>query len=85
MRYIDSAPILKLDGGTRYYGTVVPINPNIDVFPQTHTAQLGDRWDTLAYTYLGNAALWYLLANANNAANGSIFVKPGTTVVIPEV
>jgi hypothetical protein len=85
MRYLEQAALLKLDAGKRYYGTVIPQNPVINQFPVTHQARMGDRWDTLAYKYLGNAALWYLLSNANDVVNGSIFIKPGTIVVIPEV
>ena len=53
-------------------------------FQYQHEARIGDRWDTLAYKYLGNAALWYVIANANNSLNGSIFIKPGTLVTIPQ-
>ena len=45
---------------------------------------MGDRWDTLAYKYLGSATLWYVIANANNSLNGSIFIKPGNVIKIPE-
>lgn len=73
-----------MESGKRYYSSAIPedyIPPQIQY---THKARMGDRWDTIAYKYLGNAALWYKIANANGGLNGSIFIKPGTTIVIPE-
>ena len=83
-RYLIDPVIRKTDAGKRYYGTVIPVNPIETTIQYTHTARIGDRWDTLAYKYLGSAKLWYVIANANNSLNGSIFIKPGTTVIIPE-
>jgi len=83
-RYINSPTISKTEKGKRYYSTVIPTNPKKELFVYEYTARMGDRWDTIAYKYLGNAALWYVVANANNALNGSIFIKPGTVIKIPE-
>jgi nucleoid-associated protein YgaU len=85
MRYIDSPDIYRKEAGSRFYGTVIPKTPSEQQFPVTHTTQVGDRWDTIAYKYLGNAALWYQVALINNMANGSIAIPPGTVIVIPEV
>jgi nucleoid-associated protein YgaU len=84
-RYINSLTIGKTDLGKRYYETVIPENSKVDTFPYQHEARMGDRWDTIAYKYLGSAALWYVIANANGGLNGSIFIKPGTIITIPEV
>jgi hypothetical protein len=85
MRYISSPRILKNDDGTRYYESVVPENPKQQQFGYVHIARLGDRWDTIAYKYLKDASLWYVVANANSGLNGSIFIKPGTRILIPEL
>jgi hypothetical protein len=85
MRYLIPPRILKTEDGTRYYETVVPENPTQQQFGFVHIARVGDRWDTIAYKYLRNASLWYLVANANGGLNGSIFIKPGTRILIPEL
>lgn len=82
-RYQNETFIRKTDTGKRYYSTVVPMNPIEETVEYTYTTRIGDRWDTIAYKYLGSAALWYVIANANNALNGSIFIKPGTVITIP--
>lgn len=84
-RYQDSVSIRLTDSGKRYYSTAIPDNPApVNTISYTYTTRIGDRWDTIAYKYLGSAALWYMVANANNKLDGSIFIKPGTTIVIPE-
>lgn len=84
-RYIESPRVANTETGKRYYTTVIPANPKQERIEYQYQARIGDRWDTIAYKYLGNAALWYVVANANNALNGSIFIKPGTIIKIPEV
>lgn len=83
-RYKNNIEIKKLDNGKRYYSSVIPEDYVPRRVEYTHEARVGDRWDTIAYKYLGNAALWYTVANANGGLNGSIFIKPGTIIVIPE-
>lgn len=83
-RYQNNISIRYTDSGKRFYSSAIPedyISPQI---VYTYTARMGDRWDTIAYKYLGNAALWYRVANANGGFNGSIFIKPGTIINIPE-
>lgn len=83
-RYQNNIFITKTEEGNRYYSSVIPIDPVEDQIQYTYKARIGDRWDTIAYKYLGSAALWYVVANANNALNGSIFIKPGTVIIIPQ-
>ena len=85
-RYKNNIFVAKMDSGKRYYTSAIPSDQPEPTEPQfTHKARVGDKWDTLAYKYLGSASLWYVIAAANNQLNGSIFIKPGTIVVIPEV
>jgi nucleoid-associated protein YgaU len=84
MRYQTPVRITNTDTGKRYYETVIPSDPKREQIAYQYTARIGDRWDTLAYKYLGSASLWYVIANANGQLNGSIFIKPGTIVTIPE-
>lgn len=83
-RYQTEIVVKRTTDGKRYYSTVIPINPIKDTVEYSIVTRIGDRWDTLAHKYLGSASLWYVIANANNSLNGSIFIKPGTTVIIPQ-
>lgn len=84
-RYKNKVFIRKTESGKSYYTTAMPKDVVEEEFQYQYEARIGDRWDTLAYKYLGNAALWYVIANANNSLNGSIFIKPGTLVTIPQI
>lgn len=84
-RYQNAVNIERTLSGKQYYTSAIPENYVSKIFEYTYTARAGDRWDTIAYKYLGNAALWYKVANANNGLNGSIFIKPGKVIIIPEV
>lgn len=84
-RYSNVVRIEKTEDGKQYYSSTIPSTQRINVVEYTYTAQIGDRWDTIAYKYLGSAALWYEVASANGAVNGSIFIKPGTIIRIPQL
>jgi len=85
IRYINPPKINKTEEGKRYYSTVIPKTIALNEFSQQYIAKIGDRWDNIAYKFYGNPARWYLLAQANDAVNGSIFIKPGTVIKIPEL
>ena len=84
-RYQNKVFTTKTDEGKSYYGSFIPKDPIEEQIQYQHTARIGDRWDTLAYKYLRNASLWYVIANANNSLNGSMFIKPGTIITIPQL
>ena len=45
---------------------------------------IGDRLDTLAYSYYRDSTLWWVISMANNnVTKGSIFPEPGTQLRIP--
>jgi nucleoid-associated protein YgaU len=82
-RYKDKLTVKKTDEGKRFFTTAVVTDPIEEDQPYEYTARLGDRWDTIAYKYLGSATRWYEVANANGAIDGSIFIEPGTVIKIP--
>jgi len=84
-KYQNKIFIATTEQGKRYYTSAVPDEINITPIEYQYKARIGDRWDTLAYKYLGAAKYWYILAKANGGVNGSIFIKPGTVITIPEV
>ena len=83
-RYQNNITVKKTEVGKRHYTSAIPSDPIEEQLEYNYKARMGDRWDTIAYKYLGSAALWYVIANANNGLNGSIFIKPGTTIIIPQ-
>lgn len=84
-KYVKSVYITKDSDGKTHYSSALPTDYDVSTSPYQITSKVGDRWDLIAYRFLGNAKYWYAVANANGGANGSIFIKPGTTITIPEV
>ncbi len=83
-RYINNILIRQTEEGKRYFTSAIPSKPIVGQIEYTYTARVGDRWDSLAFRFLGSATYWYALAAVNGGANGSIFIKPGTVITIPE-
>ncbi len=50
---------------------------------RTHTAVQGERLDTLAARYLGDPALWWVLAEVNQRKD-PWDVEPGDSVLVPD-
>jgi hypothetical protein len=83
-RYKDTA-ILKTEYTNRpyYKGKFYPNIPlsESDVYVIT---TVGDRLDSLAYSYYNDATLWWVIAMANNnATKGALYPIPGTQLRIP--
>jgi nucleoid-associated protein YgaU len=63
----------------RYYPNI-PLSEN-DVYVIT---TVGDRLDSLAYSYYKDATLWWVIAMANNnITKGALYPEPGTQLRIP--
>ena len=82
-RYADTT-ILKTQQDRPYYKNTfypnIPLSEN-DVYVIT---TVGDRLDSLAYSYYNDATLWWVIAAANNnVTKGSMFPIPGTQLRIP--
>lgn len=82
-RYTSDLQESTTDTGVRYYETTITNTVPVDVFQYTVTAQDGDRLDTLAARYYGDASKWWIIAKANNIVNGTFFLKGGTQLIIP--
>jgi hypothetical protein len=45
---------------------------------------VGDRLDSLAYSYYNDATLWWIISAANNnITKGALYPEPGTQLRIP--
>jgi len=82
-RYDDNIMLTNPQGKPYYKGKVYPNIPlsETDVYVIT---TIGDRLDSLAYSYYNDVNLWWIISAANNnATNGSMFPAPGTQLRIP--
>ena len=85
MNRYEDAIILKTEFTNRpyYKGRYYPNIPlsESDVYVITN---VGDRLDNLAYSYYGDATLWWIISVANNnITNGALYPEPGTQLRIP--
>lgn len=48
-----------------------------------YTARSGEQWPTLAWKLLGNAALWWVLADYNDVLSPFDDIVPGTVLRYP--
>ena len=84
-RYSNSV-ILKTANSNRpyfkgkYYPNI-PLTEN-DVYVIT---TVGDRLDSLAFSYYGDVTLWWVVSVANNnITKGALYPEPGTQLRIPD-
>lgn len=77
------AKLLSKKTGERVLGSTVlphiPKSPS-DIYI---TSIFGDRLDMLAHKYYGDVTLWWIIAHANQLGKGSLHIKPGTQIRIP--
>jgi nucleoid-associated protein YgaU len=83
MRYNNSEIKYTLSGKPYYRRKNYPQIPYSDSDVYVITT-IGDRLDTIAYSYYNNAELWWVISVANNnITKGSMFPEPGTQLRIP--
>lgn len=78
-RYADCETLTDGSLGLRLTPSISP-NQN----DQSHVVVAGDRLDALAYSYYGNSALWWIIADANAIAF-SMDLAPNTRLRIPSL
>lgn len=65
---------------------------NTTIYPKTEpsdddvyiTSAIGDRLDLLADRYYNDVTLWWIIAEANSIGQGTLNIKPGTRLRIPQ-
>ena len=68
-----------------YYNTAIPTRIPSEDIPFYYVVQDGDRLDTISNRFYKTPNNWWILAKANNLANGSMAVPIGTRLFIPNV
>jgi len=85
MNKYENSTILKTANTSRPYYKM-KFYPNIplsesDVYVIT---TVGDRLDSIAFSYYRDSTLWWVIAAANNnATKGALYPEPGTQLRIP--
>jgi len=85
MNRYQNATILKTEYTNRPYYKG-KFYPNIPLSENDYyvITTVGDRLDTLAYSYYGDSTLWWVISMANNnATKGALYPVPGTQLRIP--
>ncbi len=85
MERYTSTDILKTTNTNRpyYKGKFYPDIPFSETDEYVITT-VGDRLDSLAYSYYLDTTLWWVIAAANNnITKGALYPKPGTQLRIP--
>jgi len=85
MNRYENTFILKTEFTNRpyYKSTFYPKIPllSTDVYVVTN---VGDRLDSLAYSYYGDSTMWWVISVANNnITKGTLYPVPGTQLRIP--
>lgn len=75
LKTLQDRPYLK----SKFYPNI-PLSEN-DIYVIT---TVGDRLDSLAFSYYNDSTLWWIIAMANNnATKGALYPTPGTQLRIP--
>jgi hypothetical protein len=83
MRY-DKNIIYKTSNNKPYYKGKIYPNIPYAVTDEYIITTSGDRLDTIAYSYYGDAELWWIISVANNnITKGSMFPIAGTQLRVP--
>ena len=85
MNRYENIPILETEFTNRpyYKSTFYPEIPLLasDIYVVTN---VGDRLDSLAYSYYRDSTLWWIISVANNnITKGTLYPVPGTQLRIP--
>ena len=85
MNRYDNSSILKTKFTNRpYFKSKMYPNIPLSEYDYYIITTVGDRLDSLAYSYYGDSTLWWIIAVANNnTTKGALFPAPGTQLRIP--
>lgn len=68
-----------------YFQTVLLSDIPEETVPFYYTTRGNERLDILANRFYQNSSKWWIIAKANNLANGTVSVPNGTKLFIPNV
>jgi hypothetical protein len=84
-RYSDSKVVTVMKGGTDV-AAIVPSPQKAYSFTYVnHQVAVGERIDTIAYTYYTDATLWWRIADANPEVLFWDDLTPGMVIRVPQI
>jgi len=83
-KYIQT-PVSDFTKTIPYYETVILNSIPEENVPFYYTTRGNQRLDTISNLFYRTPANWWVIAKANNLANGTISVPDGTKLLIPNV
>lgn len=83
-RYINPLEVDTSKTIPFYKTDIVSTIPQEDI-PFYYVSQEGDRLDTISSIFYNTPDNWWVLAKANNLANGTIAIPAGTKLFIPNL
>ena len=84
MNRYDNSTIEKTSYGRQYFKQKFYPNIPLSSTDEYVITTIGDRLDTLAYSYYRDSTLWWIISMANNnVTKGTLFPEPGTQLRIP--
>ena len=69
----------------QYYLSALPVTFSQEEVPFVYVARAGDRLDTIYNAFYKTPTLWWVIAQANKLANGSMAIEAGTALYIPNI
>lgn len=85
MNRFTTNPKIEDRYGPKFYTTAILNSIPTEEVPFYYTANEGDRLDVLASKFYNNSSYWWVIAKANNLANGAIAVPVATRLYIPNI
>jgi hypothetical protein len=83
-RYIEN-PVVDTTKTVPYFEPVILTDISTEDIPFYYISQEGDRLDSISTMFYKTADNWWVIAKANNLANGSIAIPAGTRLFIPNI
>jgi nucleoid-associated protein YgaU len=84
-KYLSSPTVVTNTKGPKYYTTGILNSIPEEEIPFYYTAVEGDRLDVLSNRFYGTPEYWWVIAKANNLANGTIAVSVARQLFIPNI
>jgi len=83
MNKYTQTPITDFTKNIPYYETAILNKIVEEVVPFYYTTRGNERLDNISNLFYKTPANWWMIAKANNLANGTIAVPDGTKLLIP--
>lgn len=84
-RYITTPKQITAEDAPAYYAPSIPASIPNETVPFYYQSRQGDRLDTISNLFYKTPSNWWVIAKANNLADGTITIPEGTVLRIPNV